>query len=719
MRQVRSYKKWYIMVLPLVLGLALYGVASAVDWGPSGPPPNIQEFEFTVWRDTIHGDSWQNGLIITLSEREKTRASLLVLQNRDSVLPFQQLQEKNFHLLVVGEPLPTFTTSLEQYAAFSTQRVSSIQGLRAQDFGRYTPVVVALHQPRENRSALLAFLSALRQETEVVVINFGDVERLHPLKDFPTLVQVPHARRIPQEVAGQLLFGGVGTSRPLPDDLALRFELDQSHRFGQERLAYSEPEYVGVSSDSLARIEAIVREGIDQYAMPGCQVLVAKEGHVIYHRAFGYHTYEQRSPVQLDDLYDIASVTKVAATTLATMRLVEAGKMELDQPLRRFFRDPSYLPSSRVVYDTVKLPRPPLALAEAEALPDSSGPALGKEAPLPLVGDTLRLSDTLGILARVVRSDVRPRRSQALDVPLHYLLTHHSGLQAGLPIGSYMRYLSSRLFSPVPDDHYRVPVAEHFFLRENYLDSLWNDTKGMRSDTGRYRYSCANMVLVQQAIDSINQISLASFLDSMLYRPLGLQTLGYNPRQRFDPERLVPTSQDRWRNQMLCGTVHDPTAALLGGVSGNAGLFSNANDLAIIGQMLLNQGRYGGERYYSPETVQRFTDRQRGHRGLGWDKPPSRSDYIVAPSASPRTFGHTGFTGACFWVDPEHEIVFVFLSNRVHPHQDNQRINRLRIRQRVHQVIYDAMDVPTRFDDVPEPRSTTPPPFLMAMGEED
>ena len=437
--------------------------------------------------------------------------------------------------------------------------------------------------------------------------------------------------------------------------------------------------------------------------MPGAQVLVAKSGHVIYHRAFGYHTYAKRKPVQLHDLYDLASITKVAATTLGAMRMSETGKIDVHAPIGAYFKDSTYLPGTHLYLDTIPFASP---LISDSTSYDLAGGAM--------VGDTVPISDSMAVVARVIRARGEAQVSPVFDVPIRKLLTHHSGLPPSLPVGSYLRSLSSRLYSPVADEVYDVPVAKHLFLNHHYLDSLWNDAKGLRPDTNRYVYSCVNMIMVQQAIDSLNGGPLASYLDSSLYGPLGLQTLGFNPKDRVGQDRLIPTSEDRWRGQLLCGTVHDPTAALLGGVSGNAGLFSNVNDLAILGQMLLQKGRYGGRRYFQPETVAEFTARREGHRALGWDMPLSHADYLVAPSASPQTFGHTGFTGTCFWVDPEHDLVFIFLSNRVHPSQDNQRINQMKIRQRVHQVVYDALGIPPRFKEIPVLRPIIEPEMLLA-----
>ena len=695
-------RKMYWVGLPLVLGMVIWGMVSIARSGPVQPPARVHTFEFTVWRDTLHGSS-HNGPIITLSEREATRASMLVLQNQTGMLPFTELAPKRFRLLILGEAVPHFAEMLNRYAPVSVQMASTVQGLRPEVYVDFNPVIVAIHQTQDKRQAIQDFLRQLEVYSEVVVVNFGSTEMVKPLTSMPTILQVPHARRMAQEMAAQALFGGAATSRPLPDDLASELGLSQSYRLPQVRLAYAEPEYVGISSDSLVRIEEIVREGIEQYAMPGCQVLVAKAGHVIYNRAFGYHTYDRRQPVRPNDLYDLASITKVAATTLASMSLVQQGRLDMNAKLGRYFQDSTYIPGHQVVYDTI-------VLAEAPRQPDS---LLDLDL-IAMPGDTVPIGDSLYVVARRVRVSGKPRRSEIFDIPLSHLMSHHSGLPAGLPVGAYFRRLSSPLYSPVADAQYNVPVAEHFYLRGNYIDSLWNDAKGLRADTGRYRYSCVNMVLMQQAIDSVTQMPLSRFMDSAFYRPLGLQTMGFNPRERFDADQLVPTSRDQWRGQMLCGNVHDPTAALMGGVSGNAGLFSNANDLAILGQMLLNGGSYGGEQFFSPELVEAFTQRQRGRRGWGFDKPPYNADYIVAPSASPLTYGHTGFTGTCFWVDPEHDLVFVFLSNRIHPTPDNQRINRLRIRQRIHQVVYDAMGIPPRFQDIPEPRNVISPDFMVA-----
>ncbi len=231
------------------------------------------------------------------------------------------------------------------------------------------------------------------------------------------------------------------------------------------------------------------------------------------------------------------------------------------------------------------------------------------------------------------------------------------------------------------------------YLRKDYFDTLWSDTKQMRVySKSIYQYSDVNMILLQMAIDSINHRSIDKYLADNFYNSLGLQFLCYKPLDRKIPKsNITPTEIDAyWRRQVLQGNVHDPSAALLGGVAGNAGIFTNANDLGILFQMLLNGGKYGGVSYLNSSTINLFTSKQEeGYRGLGFDKPSKNN--IIARSASPRSYGHTGFTGTCVWVDPDSKLVYVFLSNRVYPNAKNWKLNTFQIRQKVHQVVYDAI----------------------------
>ncbi|MDX2248827.1 MAG: serine hydrolase [Bacteroidia bacterium] len=676
----------YILFIPLAIGLLLLGISVGF---PEKPEPDIhiyQSFEVTVWGDSASNQN--NGIpIVHLSTREAVVASMILVQNQTETIPFKNLDEKSFHVITLGNPVPAFEKYIRFYTQTSTQQVRMVEEVNTEELSYFNPVIVVLNLPQQNRYIIHQFLENIRKHSEVVVVNFGNYEILKPFAGYPTILQAPNSHTESQEVAAQVLFGGIGTSRSLPDYMATELGLSKNYFTTQNRLAYSYPEYAGISSDSLAKIDAIIAEGIQNFAMPGCQVLVVKSGQVIYHKAFGYHTYDRRRPVKEDDLYDLASITKVASTTLASMKLYEEKKLSLDDHLSEYFQDETYDPAPVRVYDTI--PYRDFVIFMDSVRQNPEGFTLKAQ-------DTIRYRDSLLLVGRWENSNKGRKISPLFKVSLSDLLTHTSGLQASLPIVPYQRYINSSLFSRTYDQNYSVPVANRFYLRNNYLDSLWNDTKRLRPDSARYLYSCVNMILMQRVVDSINRKPINEYVEETFYEKLGLQTMCYNPRERFDPERLVPTASDRWRGQVLCGTVHDPTAALMGGVSGNAGLFSNASDLAVLAQMLLNKGQYGGERFFQDTTVERFTNRVRGHRGLGFDKPPRSTNYIIAESASLSTYGHTGFTGTCVWVDPENDLIFVFLSNRIHPSVNNTRINEMRIRQRVHQVVYNAMGIPSR-----------------------
>jgi CubicO group peptidase (beta-lactamase class C family) len=288
---------------------------------------------------------------------------------------------------------------------------------------------------------------------------------------------------------------------------------------------------------------------------------------------------------------------------------------------------------------------------------------------------------------------------------IRHLLTHNSGLQSYIPIAKYIYYAKDNgiqcdsIFCTRPLPPYSVQVADGMYLNEVVKARIWKDLFKVKPSKQRtYRYSDLNFVLLQKVIEEQSGRSLDRLLNESIYEPLGLRYLTYQPSRKFDSQHLVPTTQDTaWRRQTLRGHVHDEGAALLGGVAGNAGLFANAQDLAVLFQMLLNGGSYGGRQYFSPATVDKFISKQyKTHRGLGFDKPSSRKKYLpYAPSASASTFGHTGFTGTCVWADPEQDLIFVLLTNRVHPDKYNKRLVKYDLRARMHQAVYDALDSAT------------------------
>ncbi|MEL7532806.1 MAG: serine hydrolase [Bacteroidota bacterium] len=683
----------YLLILPI-----LAAVVTGIVWTQEPPAESMPTIELTLWTDGQVSDSTLPQYIvpvIEVSQWEATRVSTALIRNEQQLIPFTDLQASNYYVVVVGNRMSKFVAGLSKYASIKAQQVDSFEDLKLRSIPENSQIILALNAEGYDDYDLKHFMHKLAKRGRIALVNFTPAETLRSLLELPVVLQAPDAGVIAQQVCSQILFGGMAASGGLDPEIADLLKLDSTQFSPRIRLAYTDPEYVGFPSDSLAKIDAIIEEAIASFAMPGAQVLVAKDGNVIYHKAFGFHTYSRKNEVTTSDIYDLASVTKVAGTTLASMKMYEQQKLKLRDQLGNYFEDPTYIATGYKQYDT--LDAVSFAAYRERMVLDST---------LAADVDTVQYNDSTYLVGTWIKEGRQRRRSRVFNIELKDLMTHTSGLQASLPIHPYQRNYDQDLYHFASDEQYSVPVAQGLYLRENWIDTLWNVTKGLAlADTVGYRYSCVNMILMQQVIDSLNQAPISDYLQEEFYGPLGLRTIGYKPLERFEQEQIVPTSKDRWRDQMLCGTVHDPTAALLGGVSGNAGLFSNAADLAVLAQMWLNGGEYGGKRYLADSTVERFTIRHRSHRGYGFDKPPRHRNYYIAPSASLESYGHTGFTGTCVWVDPEHELVYVFLSNRVHPDEKNFRINELKVRRRIHQVVYDLMAIPMRREQYrPQPK---------------
>jgi len=432
----------------------------------------------------------------------------------------------------------------------------------------------------------------------------------------------------------QMLFGATAASGQLPVGINSVFPTHSgliTTTLGS--LRYNPYDEQGLHSTDLAGIDSIVQTGLDKKAYPGCQVLIARNGNVIYRKAFGYSDYLNKQPVKNDDLYDLASVTKVAATTLAVMKLYDQGLVNLDEPL----------------------------------------------------------SKTLKYL----------ENSNKKKITIREVMTHQAGLVAWIPF--YLKtlkkgYPDSSLYSKFFSENFPYRVAEGMYLRKYYrqriLDSIVNSPL---TDKKEYKYSDLGFLLMQQFVEQLTGKSLDRYMDEEFYKPLGLTTLTFHPHDKFPLIRIMPTENDTlFRHQLVQGDVHDQAAALLGGVAGHAGLFSTANDMAVLLQMLIQNGSYGGRQFIKPETVTLFTKRQfKGNRrGLGFDKPqlfPSEPG-PASEEASANSFGHTGFTGTYLWADPDNDLIIVFLSNRVNPDAEPNRLVQLGTRTQIQETLYRALN---------------------------
>ena len=453
-----------------------------------------------------------------------------------------------------------------------------------------------------------------------------------------------------EDITAQGLTGVFGFKGKLPVTASNIFPVN--HGFttpSLKRIGYSVPERVGMCSDSLDYIKNIAEYMIDIEAAPGCQVVIAKDGRIIYEQAFGKHTYNTNDPVYVNDLYDIASVTKVAATTLAVMRLQEEGVISIDKTLG------DYLPW--------------------------------------LTG------------------------SNKEHMVIHKVMAHQAGLQSWIPFyeqtitnerGGWME-MEPDVYCDLLTPQHCVTVAGDMYMDATYLDSIRQQIrKSPLNADGTYVYSDLGFIMLAEIVQRLTGVTLDQYVDSVFYKPMGLQRIGYHPLTRFTTDEIVPSEIDSYfRCQELTGYVHDMSCAMLGGVSGHAGLFSDAEDIATLFQMLMNGGEYGGIRYIDPQILKLFTTRYgtSTRRGIGFDMKELDLEKNVLTShlASEGTYGHTGFTGICVWNDPKNNLVYVFLSNRTYPTMRNSKLTNHKIREKIHSRCYRAIQGYARYTPDPVP----------------
>lgn len=566
--------------------------------------------------------------------------ALILANNPNNVLPFREIQNRDFRIYQYGGELTTFQKYFAKYAdadTYSLKSYSECNEIPVLDTKGLIEKTIILTINQENIDTFLCndwlkSVNQLSEKTDIVVINMGDPSVLAHFAPTVNSIQIMERHNITEALAAQLIFGGVSAMGKLPINIAPHLPYDRRLMTPIIRLKYTIPAETGIAPERLVGINAIAQTAINNKAFPGCQVLIAKDGKVIYNENFGYHTYEKKRPVRSQDLYDLASVTKVASTTLATMKLYEQEQIK----------------------------------------------------------PTDRLSQHLTLRSR---STIR-------NINLRNLLIHQSGLRPNLPIVKYLLDRDSlnaacnRYFCTEETSPFSIKIADNFYFNQQSTDTIWTNVQKLRLSRRRYRYSDVNFYLLQKVIETKSHLGLDQYVGANFYHPLNMRRTRYNPLEAFYSSEITPTSLDsKWRKQFVHGYVHDETAALQGGIGGNAGLFSTAEDMAILSQMLLNGGQYGGRRYLKPATIEYFTTAKHGnHRGLGFDKPKSgRKNRAYAESASSKTYGHTGFSGTCIWVDPQYNLVYVFLSNRIHPHVNNKLLYEDKVRSRIHQVVYDAM----------------------------
>lgn len=396
-----------------------------------------------------------------------------------------------------------------------------------------------------------------------------------------------------------------------------------------------------VSEETDQKVDSIISNGIKNHAFPGAQVLVAKKGTVIFHKAFGFYTYDSIQPVALNAIYDLASVTKITAPLLALMKLYDEGKIDLDLPFSTYWKP------------------------------------WGK---------------------------IKDKK----DLTLREILAHQAGLKPYIVFLNKVQKkgrLKRKYIRSEPSPRFETQAYQHIYVKNRFIAKMYREiNRSQVNENKEYQYSGLAFLIFPQLISQLSGASYEYYLQKHFFLPIGAASLGFNPKTTGYPNDIVPTEMDTlFRKDLVKGWVHDENAALIGGISGNAGLFGTARDLYLIMQMYQNYGIYDGLRYLSEATLKEFTKVQfpenDNRRGLGFDKPLLNnrnlpiSDAYPAVDASTESFGHSGFTGTFIWADPINQLVFIFLSNRVYPSRDNRNLYELNIRPQLHQLFYEDQGV--------------------------
>ena len=581
-------------------------------------------------------------------KQKLAEAAITLVSDDHNLIPIKDIVNVNVATLSLNSIQKTkFQSRIDDYVIarhyqLLPNQLPAKQSQLFQTLGQFDKVIVGIHTSGKIKDftsnlspEMIGFLKELNTKTEVIFVLFGSPYLLKNLDFAGHIIEAYDNDPLTQDVAAQSLFGVSDINGLLPVSVDDKWQVGYGlERKSLKRLGYAQPEMVGLSSDTLNKIDSILAEVIRLQAAPGGQVLIAKDGKIIFQKAYGKQSSDG-ADVNNRTIYDIASITKVLATTISTMKLVDEGKININSPLRYYL----------------------------------SGIDTTNKA-------SLLIKDILAHHARLIpwidfyRQTILPQKS------FGYNYKYYSGLK---------------------QENYSIPVAKGMFMRTDYRDSMYQLIfNSPLRQSNNYKYSDLGFYLMQKVVENQSCKPLDEFAAQTFYKPLGLRSTGYHPLEQHPADDIAPTEIDNYfRLQTLKGYVHDMGAAMLGGVGGHAGLFSNTKDMAIIMQMLLNKGIYGGKQYLSPETIELFTTRhtRSTRRGLGFDMKElspskSKSTSLLAP---PSVFGHTGFTGTAAWADPVNNIVYIFCTNRTYPGKNNQTFNKKDYRIKIQTLIYQAL----------------------------
>jgi beta-glucosidase-like glycosyl hydrolase/CubicO group peptidase (beta-lactamase class C family) len=572
--------------------------------------------------------------------QEAIQNATTVIKNDLGILTINDIDHQTYAYVALGDASgDEFFKTMNQYARVDKIDVTKTN-IDLNQFSDYDQIIIGFHKSDANPWADYKFspfeielIKSISQDYKTILVNFTRPYSLLQLKNYiniDAIVQAYQNSTIAQQVVGQQLFGAIDFKGKLPVSITSAFPVGTGYKLKSNgRLGYDYPENQGFNAELVSKIDSIAAYTLQEEMTPGMQILIARKGKVIYNKNFGYHTYDKKIKVEDDDVYDLASLTKILTTLPILMTFEESNKIDLKSKLH-------------------------------ELLPELAA-------------------------------------SNKANITVLEMLSHYAKLKAWIPFYKETLEDKSKYYATEFSKKFSVKVAENMYLRTDYQDLIYaRIVESDLRDSLEYKYSDLPYYFLKKYIEEQSDSSLDEIAENYFYKPMRLSHLKFYPLNHFEKNKIVPTEFDtEWRNELIHGRVHDQGAAMLGGVGGHAGLFGNATDVAKFMQLYLNGGSYGGKRFFNAETMNKFNTcyycEKDVRRGVGFDKPQLDEIGPTCGCLSMSSFGHSGFTGTYAWADPEEEIIYVFLSNRIHPVSSNTKLIDEDIRTKIQGFIYESL----------------------------
>ena len=597
-----------------------------------------------ISKSNIYNDL--NSLENKLLNEELVEKAITVVKNNVNILPIKNLKNSIGYLNFGNDNYMDFFDELTKYSKIDNLDEIDILKTESTSFieSNYKTIIIGVHANSETpwksynlKKEEIIFINRISKKVNVILNIFGSpymLNRFKNIKNINGIIISYQNSKVFQKKSAQLIFGAIESTGILPVSIGKLFSTGQGLELNKiNRLSYGLPESVNLSSEKLNKIDSLAQIAIDSSMTPGMQILVAKDGKVIYDKNFGYLTYKKKQRVNHNTIYDIASLTKILVTLPIVMKMVEQGKLSLDTKLKEII--PQYINSNK----------------SDKTIKEVLSHFANLKSWIPFYKSTL---DTV---------NKRPN-------PLYY----------------------KKSFS----HEYNIKVTENLYLLSSFKDSININIKNSELNNDKYKYSDLPYYILKEYIENYYSSDLSSIIDSQMYNKMGLTHSSFFPKEINSLENIAPTEiDDYFRFQEIRGTVHDMGAAMQGGIGGHAGLFSNVNDVAKIMQMFIQDGDYGGERYLNKSTINLFNKcyycNEDNRRGVGFDKPQIKDDGPTCGCVSMNSFGHSGWTGTYTWADPDEKIVYVFLSNRSYPNSVENKLLKNNIRTDIQKLIYESI----------------------------